>query len=283
MCTQPLIIHKRNVSTGQVEKRVVPCGRCKECLISKQTESAVLSFLEAVKRGKLVFATLTYNNDSFPMRYRRLRPIGDTGEFNQISADFVSAGSISQERASYIDFAQEDFSKIRTVVADDGLDVVEMCPSLRRKDFRDYLKRERIAYERRHGEKIPEFSYQMVGEYGEQNHRPHYHVLFYGLDIKIVYEILHSWTEDYGYIDVKEVKQFPVNGIFDGFLAVSRYLGKYVTKGNDDCPTVLAGIAEKSRILRSIGFGIPQPKILASLLSLSMLRILLAFDNALTR
>lgn len=283
MCTQPLVIHKRNASTGQVEKRVVPCGKCKECLISKQTESAVLSYIEAVKRGKLVFATLTYNNETFPMRFRKLRPIGDSGEFELLELDFVPEVRCKSLRGEYRDFAGENFSQIYTVKNRESSDIVEVCPSLRRKDFRDYIKRERLAYERKHGEKIPEFSYQLVGEYGEQNHRPHYHVLFYGLDTKIVYEILHSWTENYGYIDVKEVKQFPVNGIFDGFLAVSRYLGKYVTKGNDDCASVLAGIAEKSRILRSIGFGIPQPKILASLLSLSMLRILLVFDNALMR
>ena len=281
MCTQPLTIHKRNAATGQVDRRVVPCGRCHECLITKQNETAVLSYIEAVKRGMLVFATLTYNNDSFPMRYRRLRSVGDSREFEQIDLDFVQSAVLPYKRKLYLDFAQEDFSKILCESVPNNVgsfDTLEFCPSLRRKDFRDYLKRQRIAFERS-GRKLPDFSYQAVGEYGEMHHRPHFHVLFYGLEVQIVQKLLEGWTKEFGYIDVKEVKRFALNGPQDGFLAVSRYLGKYVTKGNDDCPTVLAGIAEKSRILRSIGFGIPQPKVLASLLSFSMLRILVSCET----
>ena len=52
--------------------------------------------------------------------------------------------------------------------------------SLRKSDFQKFMKRLRKEYcERR-------ISYFMCGEYGEENHRPHYHAVFFGVEFEDV-------------------------------------------------------------------------------------------------
>ena len=115
----------------------------------------------------------------------------------------------------------------------------------------------------------------LVGEYGEQHHRPHYHVCFYGLEDKIVLELLSEWKSKFGFIDVKKVERFTSDPSHDGFFAASRYLGKYLTKGESDSYNVLCGLSEKSRVCRSIGFGLPDKRQLQSLLSITLFEIMM--------
>lgn len=285
MCTNPIQLNKTSKVTGRSYSYIVPCGKCPECLNMKQNDNAVLSYLEACKRGKLVFTTLTYNNDSFPVRER----VGICRfEANDVDGgldiDWQTSGFVSQERAPelrriFVDSVGEDFSKVvRSELFCDSSGnwlVAEFGASLRRNDFREYLKRERIAYERKHKERLPDFSYMAVGEYGELNHRPHLHVCFYGLEENVVRELLDHWTEQFGFVDVKSVQRFNDDPSHDGFFAASRYLGKYLTKGEMDSYNVKCGLAEKSRVLRSVGFGVPDKRQLSSLLSFSAWKIML--------
>lgn len=283
MCTSPLELHKKDAATGRVYTRVVPCGKCPECLNRKQNDNAVLSYLEACKRGLLVFVTLTYRNTTFPVRERCgiIRGVASDGTENieWSTPNFIPESRVSEFREHYCELAQENFENvIRTEQFSDvsgNTLVLEYAPSLRRKDFKDFLKRARVRYEREHNEKLPDFSYMLVGEYGEQNHRPHYHVCFYGLEEHIVKEIMLPWQDEYGYIDVREVKRFNEAPSHDGFFAASRYLGKYLTKGDSDSFNVLHGISEKSRVCRSLNFGIPDKRKLQSLLSFTLWKIML--------
>ena len=277
MCVSPIEIHRK--VAGKVQTFVVPCGKCPECLNAKQNDNAVLSYLEAVKRGKLVFATLTYNNETFPIKARNV--VVDKDGIEQCSSPSFVTDSISSDfRKEYIDLVGEDFSKpVRLFVLEDKAgkkSYFEYAPSLCRKDFQDLLKRARVRYERAHGkDSLPDFSYMLVGEYGEQHHRPHYHVCFYGLDISVVSELLHEWPRLYGFHDIRKVERFTSDPSHDGFFAASRYLGKYLTKGESDSYNVLCGLAEKSRVCRSIGFGLPDKRVLQSLLSITLWKIMM--------
>lgn len=275
MCTSPIEIHRKSAVNGRVYRYIVPCGKCPECLNTKQNDNAVLSYLEAIKRGKLVFVTFTYNNDTFPVRCR----VGVVGKVSTEwqSPNFVDGSRASELRSIYCEQVDKDFS---TVVRSEVLTDVngsrlcyEFCPSLRRKDFQKWLKSARVNYERKHGESL-DFSYMLVGEYGEQNHRPHYHACFYGLDENVVRELVESWSQ-YGFYDVKLVQRFNGDPSHDGFFAASRYLGKYLTKGEMDSYNVLCGLAEKSRVCRSIGFGVPDKRKMQSLLGFSLWKIMM--------
>ena len=284
MCTNPIQLSKTSKVSGRSYSYIVPCGKCSECLNVKQNDNAVLSYLEACKRGKLVFTTLTYNNDTFPMRERvgicrfEANDVDGGLDIEWRTSGFVSKERLPELRKIFVDAVGEDFSKVlRSELFSDSMGntlVSEVGASLRRNDFREYLKRARLAYERYHGKKLPDFSYMAVGEYGEQNHRPHMHVCFYGLDEDVVRELLDAWTDEYGFIDVKTVQRFNTDPSHDGFFAASRYLGKYLTKGEMDSYNVKCGLAEKSRVLRSIGFGVPEKRQMSSLLSFSAWKIM---------
>lgn len=64
----------------------------------------------------------------------------------------------------------------------------------------------------------PDFSYMYVGEYGDVFGRPHYHVLFFGLDFAFCEKIIFSrWTR--GFIDVLPILE-------GGIKYVTKYMDK---------------------------------------------------------
>lgn len=65
MCLSPLHITK-NLPNGTTLERVVPCGRCPECLSKRQSAIVVRSYIESCKYSKVCMFTLTYNEDSLP-------------------------------------------------------------------------------------------------------------------------------------------------------------------------------------------------------------------------
>ena len=107
MCVSPIEIHRK--IAGKVRTFVVPCGKCSECLNAKQNDNAVLSYLEAVKRGKLVFATLTYNNESFPIKSRSVVVHGE-GVEQFSSSSFMTSSSVGDFRSVFVDSVGEDFN-----------------------------------------------------------------------------------------------------------------------------------------------------------------------------
>lgn len=71
-------------------------------------------------------------------------------------------------------------SFITLTYSDDNLVYGDRFPTLYKKDLQDWLKRIRRAVE------PVKLRYYAVGEYGTQTLRPHYHVILYGLDNKLI-------------------------------------------------------------------------------------------------
>ncbi|UPW41293.1 replication initiator protein [Sigmofec virus UA08Rod_4343] len=87
------------------------------------------------------------------------------------------------------------------------------------------------------------FKYFCVGEYGSDNNRPHYHIIFFGLDFQQAEKLIKtSWKK--GFADVKPLK---TGGI--------RYVLKYIDKGLS---------AGRVRTMMYDRFCIERPKIMAS-------------------
>ena len=91
---------------------------------------------------------------------------------------------------------------------DENLPIGELGnPTLRYKDFVDFLKRLRIYYKRKFNHS--HIKYMVAGEYGESTFRPHMHAIFFNLPIP-------DLSQDFSYVDD------------DGFLSVAQKSGNGV-------------------------------------------------------
>lgn len=253
MCTNPRQLEKKSAD-GSSKVYLVPCGKCAECRAKYQSEYAALSVLEANQAGSLAFLTLTYNDDSLPMQHSFARIHEscdvDTGEVirkPEFIFDGISRGHV---------FSGDDgtlckpFYLGQRVVDGETLDFLT-CPSLFRSDVKFLLKRYRQDYFRRYGERI-DLRFSCFGEYGEKFRRPHYHMLVYGLSRDEVNRLCQKWS--FGFVGVEYVERFNADGS-DAFVKVSRYVSKYVSKGDALPWFVREGLAESPRKQSSVLFG----------------------------
>lgn len=253
----------------------VPCGHCIECLHAKQNDLATRCYIEANKRGSMVFVTLTYEDFYLPIAYTPVIVDKDTGEvFRDAYSRILSDGDLSElciTRNSLVDgFKRQKLGSSPRFIFKDSPEVLKfldfsfydldnfeyglfLTPSLNRRDVRLWLKRCRVVYEREHGVKLPDFSYVCVGEYGPKTCRPHYHLAFFGLDERLVNWLCSNWF--YGFSKVEKVKPVNKDGS-NGFLGASRYIGKYMRKGAFECSSVKEGFSEKPRLMVSVDLGV---------------------------
>lgn len=255
MCVNPQTIRQKNG-----EYILVPCGKCVECMQDKQNEIAVLSVIEAEKCGSMEFITLTYSNDTIPMYFSICNTDRDTGEF-EIYGDPCRVPDPEHE-----DFLRKEYFKNHVdcftgdYYADDEEGIEYMItPSLCREDVKNWFKRCRINYKRHNGKDL-DFKYVVCGEYGPNTGRPHFHIGIYGLSHEEVLDMCADWNKNYGFTYVESVKRFDQHDGYtkDHFEAASKYIGKYIAKGEFESIAVKEGRAEKPRRQTSIGFGIKE-------------------------
>lgn len=241
----------------------VPCGKCVECLKTRQNDLACRCVRQAQISGSMQFLTLTYDDDHLPLAMSLERVDKSTGECDIVEKmklitrqelpvvdDVVYGDAIA-------DLIAKDKYKVRyfyrTIYEDDEqLYQVVITPSLNPRDVRLWLKSARVRYQREYGIKLPEFKYVICGEMGASTHRPHYHLCFFGLSNHDVRWLSSYWK--YGFTYLKTVKAVNNDGT-SGFEIAARYISKYMTKGDMECSSVKCGYAYKSRLMSSKGLG----------------------------
>lgn len=233
----------------------VPCGKCSDCLRQKQNDLATRVVRQAKRDGNFVFVTLTFKEESLPVACSTQFVDKNTGEMINSERPLISKNMVYQQKVvdkpigknpRYVDELYEDFDK------DYALNI-RFTPSLDRKKFRLYLKRKRLEFERK-GNSLPEFKYVCVGEYGPKTCRPHFHICMTGIDKKTTEDLFSEWNDNFGDVQVKQVKMVNSDGSY-GYAIAAKYVGKYMCKGKFECPSVIQGFAEKPRICISNDFG----------------------------
>ena len=216
---------------------------------------------EAERFGSMVFVTLTYRDSELPVSVTLEQIDKDTG-------DIIAQPPQLLDRNSPVrSLVLDELLKIRpgvvarrfampfaeaNLVQDDWYYQYVFTPSISRLDVRLWLKKARVAYERESGSALPEFKYCCVGEYGPKTCRPHAHLAFFGLSKKQVDYLCSKWQ--YGFTQCKQVMAVNKDGS-SGFVAASRYIGKYMSKGKFECDSVKDKISIKPRLMLSIHFG----------------------------
>ena len=135
--------------------------------------------------------------------------------------------------------------------------------TLNKSDVQKWFKRARRTSEY-HNLQDGKISYFLAGEYGKKTFRPHYHLLLFGVEQKLLNIMLEDWQQRYGFTSCKRVGRSSVD-----IQKVSRYLSKYSTKQyfNRDSINKFCDDNELQRpfICASIGYGalnIEQTKVL---------------------
>lgn len=252
----------------------VPCGKCINCLKNRQNALVSRLHAESRKRGSLAFITLTYEDMYLPLAQTLWCLDKDTGEMFHLVAEredkdgnFVPSAKpdvvhclrfgdteLSDRMKElkpgpcprYLEYPIPAFSSERYDY------FVRITPTVYRKDVQLWLKSARVRYEREFGRKLPEFSYVCCQEYGPRTCRPHYHLAFMGLPESDVQYLLDSWK--LGYYKLSMIPAVNPDGT-DAFAIVSKYIGKYMSKGKFECPSVLDGTSFKPRLCQSRGLG----------------------------
>lgn len=251
----------------------VPCGKCIACLRNRQNAMVSRLYAEATKRNSLVFVTLTYDQENLPLAETTYRASLETGEIERVGLEYLDTeGNVCIDTKPRIIHGHRGFNselseQMRSIKAGRCPRYIErdiftvdgyryfsrVTPSVNREDVRLWLKSGRIAFLRAFGRPLTDFSYACVSEYGPKTCRPHYHICFMGLPLDEVNFLVERWH--YGrQKDVKEVKRLNADGT-DGFRLASAYIGKYITKGCFECPSVKDKTAQKPRLMQSLGLG----------------------------
>ena len=231
--------------------RMVPCGHCPECLKKKHNELAIRLYRQCCRSYSVDFLTLTYDNDHIPIALSNevVDPI--TGELvctppRVLNSDLLRGLLlVNSDNNTLPDLFCRVNNGLRSYFA----------PSLNRSDVTDCLKRVRERYSRLYGHRAV-FTYYLVGEYGSRTKRPHYHLLLWNCSHDFISMLCHEWNSLYGFALNKHVNPKVKDGFSSGYLATSRYISKYVSKGQFDSDRPAYEFTQKGRVCSSRYIGL---------------------------
>lgn len=117
--------------------------------------------------------------------------------------------------------------------------------SLNKVDIRKWMKR------LRHTVNKP-FKYYCCGEYGPSSKRPHYHLIFFGLNKLDLLPALEDWKLKFGHVLAENVNLSTEKSLTNS----SMYVAKYTNKGSFENPQIKQFNLEPEFRLMSKGIGI---------------------------
>ena len=210
MCYAPIRIkNNRKFYRPLVDQlyTTVPCGKCRECVTNARHDWFVRLYYEW-KRFKLLggstfFITLTFNDDELP-KYQV------SEDDNKLVYDWwqfllehnAIDSSVHQRMQRYEEYWQTAYTSIPDIF---NLELAQLH-GFNKRDVQNFFKSLRQYLSKY---KDGEIKYYLVCEYGEQLHRPHYHLLLfvpYQIDPAVLREYVElSWCRK---VIVDDVPQY---------------------------------------------------------------------------
>ena len=220
---------KRIVNPYTHECMTVPCGKCKACVLAKNSRYSFQCDLESYSSMYTVFITLTYAPNYLPVATPVcVNGVPDTDLFCRYDlVDFDTGESLGEF----------DYEVSRLKLLQQKFNLCGSIPYLRKTDLQLFLKRLRYYVTKRlPKEKV---RYYAVGEYGPVHFRPHYHLLLF-LNSKEVLQICSDAVSEawaFGRIDV-QVSEGKCSSYVASYVNSSVYLPE-VLKMRSVCPFCL--------------------------------------------
>lgn len=191
---------KRIVNPYTSESMVVPCGHCPACQTSKGSKLTLWCRMEAASNKHTVFVTLTYANRFVPRAQLVERPCSNPFDFDGQDIVLPTHDLVDKETGELLGEFQLTESQVSLLKK--KVYLFGDIPYLRKKDLQDFLKRLRYYVSKKTSSKIRYFA---CGEYGPVHFRPHFHLLLFVNDSKILQtleeDIHKSWQ--FGNCDVQ--------------------------------------------------------------------------------
>lgn len=258
MCISPIQLKKKK-SDGSFSVFTVPCGKCDECRSKAQSAFALECVLEARAASSMYFVTLTYDNDHVPIMGRRVFFDSVCSQPQEMWFEDLS----SKKRALCVKMSSlnmDGSKKLHSLTyvedcgycSDTAWNEVYYTPSLRREDVRLWIKRCRVDYERKFGEKL-NLRYVFFGEYGDLTLRPHYHGLLLNLSSSQAQYFQAEWKKSFGFCDFRFIPVLNSDGS-SARVKVGKYISKYIRK-NHYYSAIEQMLVEAPRKFSSLGFG----------------------------
>lgn len=236
-----------DLETGEVVNRavVLPCGQCLGCRTAYAAQWADRIMLESLAHDESYFLTLTYADAHVPIRfYSPDKALWDRENFRYDPITGTFSNSFG-DTCSYDELVGL-CSRLRQVMSLDSRDLTLFLKRLRR--FLSYHHDVQVRF-------------YAVGEYGSLKHRPHYHIIVFGLHLDDLYEIgrnkagrmLHSskiieklWP--YGRVEVDKLT-------WESAAYTARYTVKKLGKAETDFYKEFNIVPEFSRMSLKPGIG----------------------------
>lgn len=232
MCLSPRSSRYFNAFSGESLVREIPCGNCASCLHRLQDSICIRCEETAKWSDYMVYDTLTFRNDS-------IQWIDATDLLYNSSK--VSDSSIKILEKYYPDLK---------------------IPIFEKKVFSAWLKRGRELYNYYHRKAIKEgrmsrlhIKYLICEEYGPKSSRPHAHLVMFGIKPQDYLKFFAKpWRNTYGFTKTKYISKFTKSREKD-LQCISRYISKYISKGDFESPLVKDGLQPSPWRQLSHGFG----------------------------
>lgn len=200
--------------------QTIPCHNCWACNLTKSAEWATRNMLETLEHEHCYFLTLTYDDEHLPIP-----------EYMEYTEVLKEATEIKER-------------KVR--VENDG---TWTDGTLYPEHVTQFINSIRKHFER---QDITGIRYFYCGEYGEQTHRPHYHMLLYGVPLDL--------SQNYSYHIDKNFKEHWKNPLIDHYWkhgmhdianlewSCAAYVSRYCTKKLNNEPLSGKWYAEHGKI-----------------------------------
>lgn len=137
---------KLAIASGDAQ--MIPCGQCLQCRIQYAAAWAARCECESKNHKHSYFVTCTYDDDHVPV-HNMIEDSHYKGIVNPLA--YIEGQTVER---------------------------LTLC----KKDHQDYMKRQRIAAQRK-GLMEDNFKFFMCGEYGDRFGRPHHHYILFGMEI----------------------------------------------------------------------------------------------------
>lgn len=208
MCTRPIThlypatFSDRLRGITSPQELTLPCGKCAECMKDRQKSIRFRVFNEAKKRGTMDFLTLTYRNESLPIKSSMWSVDRDTGLMT------LYGRSDTEEVPQWVrdvivhDYESEVKSQMKSLLVkhpfsefDDKSDYyLSYSPCHEYEDVKKLMKLVRKHYVDDNGLNS-DFTFICVPEFGEHaSRRPHYHLLFFGAPLSLTQMFARYWS-----------------------------------------------------------------------------------------